>query len=341
MLPGPKVSPEVDDQLIRSVFGHVGVPAAQSVLQDRGISYVAYNEEDNTVVIITGKSPRQKDKELFYNLGLAGIPISIVGGGVGHAGRKPVDPKYDPFIWRNDFYTCGSSVYLSTEKGAGTLGYLVQDADGILYGLSANHVTGGSNYAELTLPIFAPGQLDIAAGQPQPFVIGNHYSAMPFIDGLPNIVDVSKNLDAAMFKIASTDRVSSFQRNSFDTPSTSGGLRANMEVMKLGRTSGLTRGKVIGELPDEQPIIYEIDVIGGRKVVYFEHMFVIKGTGSPDNPFAQYGDSGSLIVTATRDEEKQSVGLVIGVGENDLTLALSLDRILEYFGVSIVSGHNI
>lgn len=329
--------PIYDEPLIRTAFYPVGLVNATSIMQDRGISYVGIDDHKNEVIIFLQKPPRIKDIKAFEAMGRFDIPISIAAGGLGTAGKPAPPPTVVPFIFRNKKYTCGSSIYLSTHKGAGTLGCLIRDSSGRLYGLSNNHVTGGSNYAERTIPIFAPGQADIAAGQPDPFTIGHHYDAMPFIDGLPSIVDCSKNIDAAVFLITDENSVTSYQRDHFDTPSMSGALRAGMDVMKVGRTTGLTRGKVIARIPDPHPIQFEVDVVPGKKVVYFENLYAIQ---NPTTHFAMAGDSGSLIVTADPDSQKIAVGLVVATDGESLTLALSLDRILVHFGMEIVSSHN-
>jgi hypothetical protein len=73
-------------------------------------------------------------------------------------------------------------------------------------------------------------------------------------------------------------------------------------------------------------------------MVYFHSLFVIKGGF---DLFSQPGDSGSLIVTKDKTGNPKSVGIVVAGDENGLTFALSLHRILQYFGVEVVSGHNI
>lgn len=326
-----------DQPLVTDVFSAAGVRAVTSVLQGRGITYIGVNEEENSVTIYLQKKPRIRDLEMFSRFTKYGVPIHLAGGGLATAGQLPTPAKVAPSVYRKGAYTCGSSVYLSTEKGAGTFGCIL--SDGVkLYGLSANHVTGGSNYAELTLPIQAPGQSDILAGQPDPFTIGHHFGIMPFIDGLPNVVDCSGNLDAAVFLISDPEAVSSYQRDSFDTPPRVGRLRAGMKVMKAGRTTGLTAGDVENQLVDPYPVMIEIDFVQGKKLVYFEDLFVI---GNDTTPFALSGDSGSLIVSADRDDDKVALGMVVATDQEGKTLALSLDRIISFFGMEIVSGHNI
>ena len=105
------------------------------------------------------------------------------------------------FKIHNNRYTCGSSIFTGNRIGAGTLGCLVKDASGVLYGLTNNHVTGGCSYSEPELPVVAPGPADVVAGGFDPFTIGHHHKVLQLSVGSPDNVDVSDNLDAALFKI--------------------------------------------------------------------------------------------------------------------------------------------
>jgi hypothetical protein len=131
--------------------------------------------------------------------------------------------------------------------------------------------------------------------------------------------------------------VSSMQRQEYDTPPECVPLEIDMRVSKVGRTTGKTNGTVVSELFDYEPIIYDLDIIGGKKIVYFKSLFTIIGD---TQPFCQPGDSGSLIVTTATDGIRKAVAIVVAADENGLTFALSLDRVLSYFDVELVSGHN-
>jgi len=147
-------APDFNDKLINEIFAPAGVRNATIVFQDRGISYIGINEVENSIQIFLNKPPRYRDKQFFSKLGKSGVPISVLGGGMGHASNRIPSPvNVQPSTFRGPRYTCGSSIYLATESGGGTLGCLVCDTSGTVYGLSNNHVTGSCNYAELTLPI--------------------------------------------------------------------------------------------------------------------------------------------------------------------------------------------
>ncbi len=327
----------VDPLAIRHVLGSVGVPAAMSVLQDRGISYIAVNEPEHSIYVFCQKPPRLRDMRMFDSTIGTDVPIILAQGGVCSAGDVPILPIVPPFERHGGRYSCGSSAHLSTQGGAGTLGCLVQDAAGTLYGLSNNHVFGDSNYAELALPIFGPGSIDIAPGQADPIVIGHLSAVAPLVDGLHR-VNTLQNLDAALAKILAPDQVTSMQRTYYDTPAVADQLVGGMLVEKAGRTTGLTHGVVRGQTVGPTSVVYTARGGVGRKWVYFDNAFVIEGLNG--KPFSQKGDSGSLITTTTTNGDRIAVGLLFA-DHGNITLSLPISVILQHFGVTLVCGHNV
>lgn len=344
MIDGYPAQSQIDIGLVREVFGRAGVPAATNILQTRGISYVGINELTDSIIIFTKRKLSISEQKLFAGLsfavGGARMHVEFVHGNTAHVGPNPPPaPAVVPYtIGPNGQYTCGSSVYIGSEKGAGTLGCLVRDRAGHLYGLSNNHVTGGSNYALPGLPVVAPGMADVTAGGRDPETLGHHAGAYPFIDGIPGVVDARQNLDAAVFAILDENRVSSMQRNRYDTPSRFMPLEVGLNVEKVGRSSDRTTGEVFAELFDFEPVTYVMDIIRGFKIVYFMSLFAVKSTLGT---FSVPGDSGSLVVTTNRDGEKIATGIVVAGNDEGVTLCLSIDRVLTHFGVTLVSGHNI
>lgn len=324
---------------LRDELGAEGLQAASAILPHRGLSFIGYSESRAEVAIYTKKRVTKGDLEFLPDVAAAGVAIVYKRGGGASAGVTPPPPlNVPPFELHNALYTCGSSVYVGNQIGAGTLGCLVRK-NGMLCGLSNNHITGGCNFTQLTLPISAPGIRDILPGQPDPFTIGHHYETATFVDGIPDNVDTSLNLDAALFRIADEGRVSSFQRNAWDTPADVIPLDDNMQqLFKVGRTSAVTTGHVAYVISGAQPIEYFVDVTGSKKIVYLDDVFVIE---SNPNPFAYRGDSGSLITYVENEHTKYSVGLVVAVDDFGLTYAISLDKVLNYFGVQLISGHNV
>lgn len=344
MMGGQAHASTFDPGLIREIFGRVSVPVATGILQNRGISYIGVDELQDHIIIFTRKKLSVREYKLFEAASIGSshttVHFTFYQSDIAHiGGPPPFPPGILPYHLHNGRFTCGSSIYLGSEKGAGTLGCLLKDKAGTLYGLSNNHVTGGSNYAPLGLPIVAPGQVDVTPGRMNPETIGHHFRAYPFIDGLPGIVNADGNLDAAIFIVLDGNRISSMQRDRFDTPSRAVPIEVGMRVEKLGRTTGHSAGDVISEMVGYSAVNYSLDIIGGgRKIVYFDGVFGIKDAITT---FSSPGDSGSLITTKLDSGERVAVGIIVAGSDDGVCLALSIDRILSYFDAELVSGHNV
>lgn len=335
------VVPAYDQDLIAEVFRAVGIQTALHTLQDRSISYIGVNPPEDTIVIYTTRALRAKDRTALEHAGSTDIRVEFrYSGQMTSTPQVPTQAPAPPYhLLGSGHYTCGSSVSIANESGsAGTLGCLVKNDRGELYGLSNNHVFAGNNYADIGIPIIAPGQADIAARNLDPFVIGHLHQALHVIDGNPEIVPCADNIDAAIMKLSAADRISSMQRSYYDTPKAVIPLQAGMMVEKVGRTTGRTRGKVTSFHFTPQGVRANIVKIGSFKILYFTNIFGI--VGENDTRFSGPGDSGSLITTLDADGERKAVGLVFA-GHDNLSFAVSLDTVLTKFGLSLVGGHNI
>lgn len=331
--------PPLNEAAARELFGSVGVLAATSILQDRGISYIGVNDAENAIYVYCQKAPRVRDQKAFEAAAKLRVPIVLRHGETCSAGAPPALPRgVPPFVRSGNFYTCGSSVHLSTFRGAGTLGCLVRDPAGTIFGLSNNHVLGDSNYAELGLPIFAPGTQDIAPGEPDPFVLGHLSGVAALVDGLPQVVQIGLNIDAALVRVRDTGAVSSLQRTAYDTPATWVQPSAGMRVEKIGRTTGLTHGIIRAVAAAPVDVNYTINAFGGRKVVFFADALFIEGLQG--SLFSAPGDSGSLITTVDQSGTRHAVALLFA-GNEQLSMAMPIHKVLSHFGVTLVSGLNV
>lgn len=243
-----------------------------------------------------------------------------------------------------EFYTCGSSISVGNARGAGTLGCLVTDATGQIYGLSNNHVSGGCNYAPLGLPIIAPGVLDVSPYAPRPFTLGVHARQLPMLIGDPTTVDTSQNQDVALFTVTASGAISSMQQHYYDTPATSLPLAAGMRVKKVGRSSGLTVGQVICGIVGPSPVMYSVQEHNFNGAVFFDNMYIVHGIG---DRFSEAGDSGSLVVFDAEDGSSHAVGIVVGgcasnnVPGGSISLIMPIHPILNLLQVELVAGFNI
>jgi len=241
-------------------------------------------------------------------------------------------------------YSCGSSISQANVREAGTLGCLVRDREGRLFGLTANHVTGGCSNAKIGSPISAPGIKDVGAGQPDPRTIGHHQRSAPFAAGDPGVVDATRNADAAIFSLVDPAEVSSWQGDFFDTPSIVADPEEGALVEKVGRTTRRTRGVIESQIIGSHPVSYRTTVhhsseetMEFRATVYFEPAFLMRGRG---RPFAAAGDSGALVVQIDDNGERTAVGMLFCGSGTNTSYMLPLRPLLEAMELTLVSGHN-
>lgn len=314
--------------------------AATPIFHNRGIAFIGFSEAERQVLVFTHKRITKRDRQSLPKEIGDGISILYRQGNTGTAGGPPSGAfGQGPYSLHNGRYTCGSSVTPASVWGAGSLGCLVRDTNGELYGLSCNHVVGLCNFAEPGIPILAPAGLDVHVGGCDPFTIGYHSSLLPQLDGIPQNVPIVDNTDAAIFRVRDPNLVSSMQREYYDSPSAIAQIAPSMLVEKVGRTSGRTSGIVRAQTAGPEPITYNLQVIpGSRKVVFYDPLYVVE---SPGNIFAEEGDSGSL-VTAVINGARCAVGIVTGINsQSKLCYVLPIGPILARFNVTLVSGHNV
>lgn len=329
-------------------FGDVPVDASGlGVLRSRQIRFVAIDEAANKISVFLRKaSPTAKELKV--------LPSSCNGASLKyHQGNtETISPSAVAeatstcalhLVGTNAFYTCGSSISVGNNREAGTLGCLVRDAAGRLFGLTNNHVSGACSYAPNGLPVLAPGVVDVSPVNPHPFTIGVHSAQLPMLIGDPSSVDHTMNSDAALFEITEVNRVSSMQRSFFDTPTSVLDMVPGMTVQKVGRTTALTTGAVLGELIGAASINYSASQYGFSGSVYFEPLFIIHGHG---DIFSEGGDSGSLVVHVDAQGTRHAVGLVVaGCADGSApggkrSIVLPLRPILNRFNVALVAGYN-
>ena len=321
-------------------FDQFGISAnSESIFRGKGISSVLFDDSANRVVVLTNrKLTQQQYKSLPKQFGDS-VSVEYIFGGVGQVGAPASPLPNSRYYIHSGRYACGSSIHPAKYIGAGTLGCLVKDSTGKLLGLSNNHVSGLCSFAQRGEKILAPGHLDISAGGCNPFTIGYHLQTLEFSAGVPDNVDVTNNSDAAIFEVADAELVSSMQGNYHDTPGTVAELSPGQIVTKVGRTTGMTQGVVLGQTVSPDCVNYHVAPLNGATVVYFPTIFAIRSL-SASTPFSEAGDSGSLITTEINGQ-RIAVGLIFAGTSSGLSYALSLPPLLTKLGVSIVSGHNV
>ena len=324
------------------------IPLGIALLRSKQIKSISFNNPNHEIIIFTKRSPPKSKKQIALLPDHVDDVTVKYRQGVQELGTLPSGPQAGPtYLVRAaagaDRYTCGSSISVGNFRDAGTLGCLVRDAAGVLYGLTNNHVSGGCNFAGVGLPIVAPGIFDVAAHGLNPFTLGLHARALTMVPGSVDNIDHTLNFDAALFNIVDETRVTSFQRDHRDSPQNAVPLSANMDVEKVGRTTGLTRGKVISQVHGAHPVRYSAALYNFSGDVYFEPVFAIVGV---TDAFSDSGNCGSLITTTDNNGQRLAVGIVVGgmnsvsVPGGKITIALPIQPILAELGVTLVSGHN-
>jgi hypothetical protein len=319
---------------------------AEQILRQRGISSIAYNDTDEAVFVYTKRKVSQKEVLQLPTL-IGNCDISFPSGEPEDLTAPPQQTQGAPFslvpVNGAHFYACGSSISPGNSASAGTLGALVTDADGTLFGLTNNHVTGGCSHSQVGLPVLAPGVLDVAANLLPPFTLGFHAQVLQMFPGDGGNVDVTENTDAAIFKIANPAQVSSYQGDNYDTPTEVIPPEENMMVEKVGRTTRHTVGRIVGR--ELLPVRVNVSAANHnyQAVILFPEVFVVHGE---DGPFSMGGDSGSLVVNRKIDGTLAAIGLLFAGGSdtkapgNYRTFVLPIGPILDRFGLTLLGGHN-
>jgi hypothetical protein len=207
---------------------------------------------------------------------------------------------------------------------AGTLGCFVRDrAGGTALLLSNNHVLADENRGEAGDPVIQPGDLD--GGKDPADRVGQLVRFVRLKRSGANLVD------CAVYTVDDALRYSPGQLTGLGRLGGVGPevLDQNQEVAKVGRTTGVTRGRVTAFEIDNLVVGFDLGDLR------FDNQIEIEGTG--DGPFSDGGDSGSLIVTS----DLHAVGLLFsgsdqgGADGQGLTFANPLRPVLDTLKVEL------
>jgi hypothetical protein len=248
---------------------------------------------------------------------LANNEVDVVFVGAVRSFAGPQDPETLRAVCRP--LTIGCSVAHATST-AGTLGLIARHNKTNRPVLVSNsHVFAHGGQASIGDGITQPGRLDGGAASP-------HVAAL--VDFVTLKTAGSNQVDAAIalpdstidFVSGSVAGVGAFTLGGADA------LRPNLTVMKLGRTSGFTRGTITAIEVDH--IVMESEVGNAT----FDDQIEIKGV---DRAFSEPGDSGSLVLSA----QNEAIGLVFCGNEfaNDglgVTYANRLTKVIDALNIS-------
>ncbi len=204
---------------------------------------------------------------------------------------------------------------------AGTLGAVVQDAGGVCYILSNNHVLANVNKAAIGDNILQPGPFD--GGQDPEDAIATLAAFEPILFGGSD----TNTIDAAIAEVFTpvadfvTAETPNYAPSSKVTTATIG-----LGVKKVGRTTELTTGEVT-EVNASVNVCYQCNgpfCFSCKKLAYYEGQ--IMTTDMSDG-----GDSGSLTV----DTNNQPVGLLFA-GSSTRTIHNHIADVLGHFNNATV-----
>ncbi len=207
---------------------------------------------------------------------------------------------------------------------AGTLGCFVKDrSDDTVYMLSNNHVLANENDAKKQDAILQPGTYD-GGGKPAD-VVAKLSRFITLSTSNPNPVDCA---------IAEISRTIKYDASKLRGLGTIAGIGKAADigdkVSKLGRTTGVTHGKITAIEVDQVVVQYDLGNLT------FNGQIEIEGNG--DHLFSDGGDSGSLIV----NDDLEGVALLFagsdqgGSNGHGLTYANPLSEVLDRLKVNLL-----
>lgn len=262
------------------------------------------SDEESLRVYVREKLARSSisDREIVPK-SVNGIPTDVVPLGDLVAAARP--------------QPCGVSIGHHA-IAAGTLGCLVRkdgDDDGF-YILSNNHVLADCDRASIGDLILEPGPHD---GGRLDDPIAELSDFEPIMHGNPVIID------AAIARLFQPDSVTKDIKGIGNVQLPPMQAAFNQSVLKCGRTTHLTEGRVVG-LDEDVPVRYD------NQVINFEGQLAIDGI---NGPFGKEGDSGALVVDSGT---KNPVGLFFAVDLGGVGTAFAnyIDVVLARFTIEIL-----
>ncbi len=284
--------------------------------------------------------------------GVAGLPRSLDGvpvrvqvtgrifalnkpdqnGNHNHGGGGGGGEEVDPTVITNPIGVSSGTERLINVNGdlyctVGTLGARVKDASGNVYALSNAHVyalEGSVPYGDVQDGdggdrILQPGRVDMtvqACGSPKEINEAEIGNLSAFVE-LDFSVGNNNTVDAAIALSSAVDLGNATPSDGYGTPKSTTVLASiNQKVMKYGRTTGQTNGKV-------DAINATINIGYDSGVARFVNQIVIR----PGN-FSAGGDSGSLVVVRGGADNREPVGLLFA-GSLVVTIVNPIGEVLS------------
>jgi len=199
---------------------------------------------------------------------------------------------------------------------SGTLGSLVKDSSNNLYILSNNHVLARQDQASVGEDISQPGLIDNSCRPPR------------IVADLTNWVPLGNNVDCAIAALRPNTMNTTGSILGIGIPSsTIVNPSVNLAVVKSGRTTGTTHGR-IGSINTSVTVQYQIRCGSGKKYkINYTNQVLINSSS-----FSAGGDSGSLIVT---DNTTHNPVALLFAGSSTTTIANPIGEVLSKLGTRL------
>jgi hypothetical protein len=309
-------APHLNDLIARSTtpnFEHLQLPIPPPNI---GIGIGIGNRPDEFSLAIRFREHVPELDALVRRIALlANNEVDIVATGAIRPFAAPVDVQTLRSLCRPVLIGCSVAHVTST---AGTLGLIAQhNKTNRAVLVSNSHVFAHSGAAKIGDGITQPGRVD---GGTVP--IGSLLDFVPLKPTGSNQVDAALVLPDSAIELQPKDipGIGIFTIASADV------LAPKMNVSKVGRTSGLTRGIVTAVEIDN--IVMDSEI--GN--VTFDDQIEVQGV---DRAFSQLGDSGSLVIS----DGNQAIGMVFcgnefANGGRGVTYANPLPKVMDALNLS-------
>jgi hypothetical protein len=310
--PGLARAMEVHERHSRDLFSLSGVVATG----------VGLPGEDAPSIKVFVEEPHER----WFPHSLEGLPVEIVETGRIFALRHPCGGPPSRRPWWCDESSDPVDATVRFERPvpigvstghpsvtAGTICCRVRNAFDVFV-LSANHIFADTNRAVFDDPVLQPGRAD--GGTAPQDEIGALYDFEPIMfGGAENVID------AAIALTTPEDVDNATPSDGYGVPSwITARPRPGMRVMKYGRTTGLTKGRI-------EAVNATVDVYYSLGIARFVRQIIVSGDG-----FVGGGDSGAVMVVDRGRGARRPVGLLFA-GSATLAVANPINLVLKRFGV--------
>lgn len=272
---------------------------------------IAHHKGEHKIAIRVQHAHPEVDKLIEHFKGAAKGEVDVKIVGQIRAQAEPVQRK------RHRPLRIGDSVGLvGMDMGAGTIACFVSSADPKdekTYILSNNHVLAKENDGRKGSPVIQPGPAD---GGKEP---------NDAVATLTRFVELAKDGNRVDAAIAAVKDGININRNSLAGLGKLAGARdARIEkaekVFKIGRTTGLTEGRVSAFEIDGLQVMYPYPLL----TLTFDDQMEI-GARNASAPFSRGGDSGALVV----DSRNRAIGLLFAGNDTSVTYINHIHSIVD------------